>query len=155
MYERETGKWVLVMTLLILILGSFVVLSVYGTRVKVQTWWMTKEYAGTPPTFSASIELAVGNPSPFPLLVRDMLVEVTINGVDVGTSYLPQEALWVEVLALDWQTWTLTFNVTGSSAEALGLTDVHDVQVTLRGEAFCMIYRTRFAAVHRKAYTPP
>ena len=65
---------------------------------------MTKEYDGSPPTFSASIELAVGNPSHFPLLVRDVIVEVAINGVDMGTSYLPQEVLWVEVPALDWQT---------------------------------------------------
>ncbi len=148
----------LVAILVTIVLIAFTALVVYATNVKVQTWGFTKEYEEgfefiiqwTPSKFSVTLELAIGNPSAFTVTVRDMIVRLTINGINVGSLGSQEE--WCMIPAFDWRMFTITFSVTGDDADALQSASTHNIYVSLRGEASCMFYKTLFETTYQKSY---
>ena len=157
---KRMWKRILVVVILVtILLITFVALVVYATSVKVQTEGFTKEYEEgfefilqwTPSKFSATITLAIGNPSAFTVTVRDMTVRLLINGVDMGSLGFQEE--WYMIPAFGWRAWTATFSVTGDDADTLESADTYDVYVSLRGEASCMFYKTFFETTHRKSFS--
>jgi len=158
--KRKMWKILLVVAVLLtIILVTFVVLVVYSTNVRVQTWGMTKQYEEgfwfilqwTPNKFTATIELAIGNPSAFTVTIRDLSVRLTLNGIDMGSLNFQEE--WYKISAFDWRVWTASFSVTGDDADSLESTNTYNVNVNLRGEAICLFYRTLFDTTHQKTYT--
>lgn len=157
--KRKIWKIILAVAVLVtIILVAFVSLVVYATSVYVQTWGMTKEYEEgfsfilewTPPKFSVTIELAIGNPSVFTVTVRDMTVRVVVNGIQMGSLGFQEE--WYMIPAFDCRVWTATYTVTGDDADSLESADTYNVYVTLRGEASCVFYITLFETTYQKTY---
>jgi len=155
--KRKIWKIILVVAILItIILIAFVALAVYATSVKVQTWGMTRKYEKgfwfilqwTPSKFSATIELAVGNPSAFDVIVRDLSARLVLNGIDMGSAFSPEK--WHIIPAFGWRVWWVTFHIIGDNADSLESADTYNVYVILRGEASCMFYTTLFETTHQK-----
>ncbi len=156
--KRMWKKILAVIILVIIILITIVALVVYSTSVRVQTWGFSKEYEEgfefiiqwTPSKFSATIELAIGNPSAFAVTVRDLAVRVVINGVDMGSLGFQEE--WYIIPAFDWHVFTVTSSVTGEDADALESASTRNIYVSLRGEASCMFHKTLFETTYQKSY---
>ena len=157
---KRMWKTIFVVVILVtIILVAFVALVVYATSVKVQTWEFNKKYEEgfefiiqwTPSKFSATIELAIGNPSAFTLTVRDMTVRLTVNGVDMGSQGFQEQ--WYMIPAFDWRVFTATFTVTGDDADSLQSASTYNVYVSIRGEASCIFYKTLFETTYQKSYS--
>ncbi len=96
-----------------------------------------------PYRYSVTVTISVGNPSAFPVTVRDMSARLTVNGVNmVGAKESPEE--WYVIPAFGWRQWTETFYAFGDYADLLNSSETRQVLVDLRGYPSCMFYETLF-----------
>jgi hypothetical protein len=150
--QTKSRKLVLVGSIIAIIaLVAFFSLAIYATSVKVELLDAYSEYPGnySHNRYSATVTISVGNPSSFPVTVRDMGSRLTVNGVDMlGVQEIQEE--WYVIPAFGWRQWTETFYAFGEYADFLHSSETQQVLVDLRGYASCMFYETFFQLTSEK-----
>ena len=152
--QTKTRNLVLVGSIIAIIaVVAFFSLAVYATSVKVELLDAHFEYREkfVPYRYSVTVTISVGNPSAFPVTVREMSARLTVNGVNmVGAKESPEEGYVIP--AFGWRQWTETFYAFGDYADFLHSSETRQVLVDLRGNASCMGYETFFEDTFEKNY---